>query len=182
MKAKCSFCGRGRNSVLAFFKPQSQVQPADVPQQTLICDRCIESCHQVLASKKEYSVEAAEKQQLREWLNDSVTETLVRAIVELKHRDALIEAFSQRAQLAEIQSDEMPQPEALQMLPAAFARENRVLPWRIEDSHLVVGFYNPLQLLDIYDELVRLAGMPVRPALISRERLREATDQHLAGE
>jgi hypothetical protein len=166
--------------VLTFFKPQSQVQASDAAT-ILICDRCIESCHQVLASKREYKVDLAEKQQFRDWLHESVIETLIRAIVEMKHRDTLVAAFTERARLAAIKPDEAPQPDALKMLPGDFVRENRIVPWRLEENHLVVGFYNPLVLLDVYDEIVNRSGLPIRPALVSRDRINEVIERDLAG-
>ncbi|KPL11413.1 hypothetical protein AMJ85_03660 [candidate division BRC1 bacterium SM23_51] len=178
MDAKCSFCGRERNEVFTFFRPQDETQPSRADC-IYICDRCIESCHKQLAAKRNHTIERVEKQQLREWLHESVTETLTRAIVDLKYRDALLTAFAERAQLAKIDPSEPPQPAALLLLPASFVRDNRILPWRIENDRLVVAFYNPLHLLDIYDQIAHLAGMPIRPALLDRDELLGAIERYL---
>jgi hypothetical protein len=180
-KLTCTFCGRGRDDALAFFRPATERKTSgDRPIR--ICDRCIEVCHRRLVNEREQGLEHHEKQRFREWLDDSVTETLIRAIVDFKYRDALVEAFGERAELAAIGADEAPSPVALALLPAEFVRENRVLPWRIEQDHLVVAFYNPLHLLDIYDAIVRMAGMPIRPALIGRDALLAAIERHIGSD
>jgi len=114
MDAKCSFCGRERNEVFTFFRPQDETQPSRADC-IYICDRCIESCHKQLAAKRNHTIERVEKQQLREWLHESVTETLTRAIVDLKYRDALLTAFAERAQLAKIDPSEPPGPRGSRM-------------------------------------------------------------------
>ena len=72
-----------------------------------------------------------------------------------------------------------PLPSVSSRIPASYLRENRILPWRIADDHLVVAFYNPLHMLDIYDDVIALAGMPISPALLSREQLLEAMESCL---
>jgi hypothetical protein len=178
MKQKCSFCGRGPDEVFTFFRPQDDVQVSSAAP-IYICDRCIETCHKHLAAKQGYAIEQAEKQQFRDCLNESVTETLTRAIVDFKYRDALLTAFAERARLSKVNPGQPPEPVALQTLPAAFCRDNRILPWRVEGDHLVVAFYNPLHFLDIYDEIVHKAGMPIRPALLTRDELLGAIEQYL---
>jgi hypothetical protein len=178
MSDKCTFCGRGQDEVFTFFRPLEELKTAaGVP--ICICDRCIESCWKHLSTKRDYAIERLEKQVFRELLDESVTETLIRAIVDMKYRDALLEAFSERAELAKVDLSDPPQRAALQKLPAAFVCENRVLPWRIEGDHLVVAFYNPLHLLDVYDEIVRTAGMAIRPALLARDELLRAIERYV---
>jgi hypothetical protein len=181
MRTKCSFCGRERRDVSTFFRPQVQAQSA-ASASTYICDRCIESCHRHLVSKSDYELERVEKQQYRQSLQDSVTETLIRAIVDMKYRDALLVTFAERSELADVDPSHPPQADALKRLPKTFAREHRFLPWRVEDNHLVVAFYNPLHLLDMYDEIVRLAGMPIRPALLDREEVLDSIKRYLGDE
>lgn len=179
MKPRCSFCGRTADEVFTFFRPADDMA-ASGEVAIFICDRCIESCHGRLAAKRDYPVENVEKQQFRQWLQESATETLIRAIVDLQYRDAFLETFAERARLAHVDAEKPPDGEALKLLPASFIRENRVVPWRIEQDRLVVAFYNPLHLLDIYDEIVRLAGMRIRPALVEREVLLRAIESHVA--
>lgn len=179
MSTKCSFCDRGRDEVFAFFRPQDETRASGTAG-IYICDQCIEICHKHLAIKRDHTIERAEKQQFREWLDESVTETLTRAILDLKYRDALLTIFAERAQLAKVDPSNPPQPDALRRLPASFVRDNRILPWRIEHDYLVVAFYNPLHLLDIYDEIAHLAGMPIRPALLDRDELLGAIERHVA--
>jgi len=178
MSQTCSFCGRGESEVSAFFRPSDQVKTFEGAA-LCICDRCIEACHKRLSAKPEYAVERPDKHLFREWLTESVTETLIRAVLDLKYRDTLVSAFAERAQLAKVDPSTPPEPVALQLLPADFERQNRILPWRIEGDHLIVAFYNPLHLLDIYDKIVRTAGMPIRPALLGREDLLAAMDRYV---
>jgi len=179
MALKCSFCGRGPDDALTFFRPPDG-SPAG--RTIYICDRCIESCHRRLSAKREYPIEWAEKQQFREWLSESVTETLIRAIVDMKYREPLLEAFAERANLAAVNPGEPPEAGAVLLLPGPFLRKNGILPWRIEGDHLVVAFYNPLHFLDIYDEVARRAGMAIRPALLPRDELLEALERYVPRE
>lgn len=178
MNEKCSFCGRTRPEAFTFFRPPEKPQSGDAGT-VFICDRCIESCHTALAAKRDYPIERAQKQRFREWLVESVNETLIRAIVDMEHREALLASFAERADLAEVDPSDPPQADALGSLPAAFLRENRILPWRIEDDCLVIAFYNPLHLLDIYEDIVRRAGMPIRPALLPRDELLAAVERYV---
>lgn len=179
---ECTFCGRAADEVLTFFRPGTHT-PSPDEVQICICNYCVESCHNRLEAKRDETLDRVGKQKLKEALSESATDTLIRAILENDYRELFIETFRHHADhLARLDPDSEPEPAALQLMPGKYLRENRILPWRIENGILIIAFYNPLHMTDIYDEVCQRAGMPIQLALLPRKTVLACIEKHFGGD
>lgn len=63
--------------------------------------------------------------------------------------------------------------EVISLVPDQFLHENNVLPLRVENRILTVAMTDPLDIF-IIDELQRITGMPIEPAIATAEEIKTA--------
>ena len=63
--------------------------------------------------------------------------------------------------------------EVISLVPDQFLHENNVLPLRVENRILTVAMTDPLDIF-IIDELQRITGMSIEPAIATAEEIKTA--------
>jgi hypothetical protein len=176
MQICCSLCGKDEQEVTMLFKSWSEEQGTETP--TYICDLCVVQCYQQLVNEGITGGISGKRTALQKSYRDSVVETLTRAVIDMQYKDYLIEAFAERAGMELTQLDDLtPTPEALKRLPETMVREHALLPLRMEKKMLVVAFYDPLQFIEAYDDLVAKAGCTIKGILAKKQPILNAIEK-----